>query len=126
MFKDKFMKSVYVLLSAFCIALLLFPSQAFSSDCIIYDNSKPKEISSNSPVELTMGSSSGGPPFNWRVSGTGFHFGSIDGPVGGVTNDNSNTVNLWAHAAACGAEKITVFGHGKGGSQTTTSYVRHR
>ena len=48
------------------------------------------------------------PPYNLSVSGTGFHFSNIAGPITGETDDDLKTIELWADDTACGSALVTV------------------
>ena len=61
------------------------------------------------------------PPYNWSVSGTGFHFNSASGPTAATTNADLETLQLWADDTACGTATITVTDNCEG---TDTDYVR--
>lgn len=48
------------------------------------------------------------PPFNWNVSGNGFHFYGVAGPTTGRTDEEFEIIPLYADATACGSATITV------------------
>ncbi len=48
------------------------------------------------------------PPFQWSVSGTGFHFGSPTGPTTAVTNSENEILHICADSTACGGADISV------------------
>jgi hypothetical protein len=66
-------------------------------------------VSRGSHVEVWVESDCHGcPPYQWQVSGTGFHFDSISGPTTATTDGDEETLQLWADSTACGSAFITV------------------
>jgi len=67
------------------------------------------EIARNNYVNVWVDSDGKAcPPYNWSVSGTGFHFNSASGPTTATTNADLETLQLWADGTACGTATITV------------------
>jgi hypothetical protein len=58
-------------------------------------------------VKIDSGSV-GSPPYDWTISGTGFHFNSSSGPTSEHTKLHSETLQVWADGSACGSARITV------------------
>jgi hypothetical protein len=50
----------------------------------------------------------GCPPYQWQVSGRGFHFESTAGPTTATTDGDGEMLDVWAGSTACGAAVITV------------------
>ena len=48
------------------------------------------------------------PPYNWTISGTGFHFESATGPTTATTTKDLQSLSVWADDTACGAGKVSV------------------
>jgi len=48
------------------------------------------------------------PPYQWQVTGRGFHFESIAGPTTATSDGNGELLEVWADSTACGAAFITV------------------
>ncbi len=66
-------------------------------------------VDRNDYVEVWVDSGSlGCPPYNWSVAGTGFHFYDVNGPTTATTDNNSETLQLWADDTASGSATITV------------------
>ena len=66
-------------------------------------------IERNSSVEVWITLSGwGSPPYQWEVSGSGFHFNDIDGPAFAESKSTSTRLILWADGTACGTAEITV------------------
>jgi len=61
------------------------------------------------------------PPFNWNVSGTGFHFYGVAGPTTGETEEELEIITLYADNNACGTATITVT---DSCGDTSTAYIR--
>ena len=79
-----------------------------------------EEVTWNNYVDVWVDSGgSGCPPYSWSVSGTGFHFGSVEGLTTAITNINLETLQLWADDTACGSAIITV-ADSCGGNETTS------
>ena len=69
-------------------------------------------VSRGSYIEVWVESSGHGcPPYQWQVSGTGFHFNNISGPTTEITNGDGVTLQLWADNSACGSATVTVVGN---------------
>ena len=70
------------------------------------------KISRRSHIEAWVESDSHGcPPYQWQISGTGFHFNDISGPTTEVTSRDGVTLQLWADNSACGSATVTVVGN---------------
>ncbi len=95
-----------------------FPEGWISENGCICTGGAPNIIKSLSEEETlprnsstTVWVDSGGkacPPYNWTISGTGFHFDSATGPTTATTTDDLQSVNVWADDTACGAGTISV------------------
>lgn len=79
------------------------------------DSYKPNIYSSSDTVDrgdhVNVWVDSGGkacPTYYWSVSGTGFHFDNINGPTTATTDEDLQTLELWADNSACGAAEIKV------------------
>ena len=80
------------------------------------------EIARNNYVNVWVDSDGKAcPPYNWSVSGTGFHFNSASGLTTATTNADLETLQLWADGTACGSATITVTGACE---DVATGYVR--
>jgi RHS repeat-associated protein len=66
-------------------------------------------VARNNYVDVWVDSGgSGCPPYNWTVSGAGFHFNSVSGSTTVTTSSDLETLQLWADDTACGSAIITV------------------
>jgi len=66
-------------------------------------------VSRNNFIEVWIALSGwGSPPYQWEVTGSGFHFNDISGPSSEEINDHSKRLQLWADGTACGSAEIKV------------------
>lgn len=67
------------------------------------------EIARGSCIDLWVDSQDLACPwYQWNLSGTGFHFNSVDGPTSGVTSEEGEVIKLCADETACGTAEINV------------------
>jgi hypothetical protein len=72
-------------------------------------NVSEETVSRNNFVEAWVDSMEWGcPPYQWTVSGSGFHFQSVSGPISISTFKESETPKVWSDNTACGTATITV------------------
>ena len=67
------------------------------------------KVSRGSQIAVWVESDSHGcAPYQWQVTGKGFHFDSIAGPTTEITRGDGETLQLWADNTACGSATVTV------------------
>ena len=89
-------------------AELAYPTGWQTSLLRVFTSSDTVGRGSSIEVWVDSDSQQGCPQYQWQVSGTGFHFGSISGPTIGTTNSDEERLQLWADNSACGSAVITV------------------
>jgi len=67
------------------------------------------KISRESSIEVWVESDGHGcAPYQWQVTGRGFHFDSVSGPEVTTTDGDWQALQVWADSTACGSAAITV------------------
>jgi len=79
-------------------------------------------VARNNFITITIDPANiGSPPYNWAISGSGFHFNNDSGPVTEQTYSPTEELQLWADSTACGSAIITVM---DGCNESSTTSVR--
>jgi hypothetical protein len=78
-------------------------------DSVLAVYTSDDKVSRGNYIEVRVDSDKHGcAPYQWEVSGRGFHFDGISGPGVTTTDGDWQALQLWADSTACGSAFITV------------------